>query len=122
MRRYNSTDKPIMNEWLKPYDMELGDHEWPEIGYIVPGVAMGLLFRMEGNTGFLDSFCTAPGSTKQDRIKALELITEALIQDAKILGLRRLYALTDNEGIKVRCTANGFTLDGSYMLFKKEIN
>lgn len=121
MRPYGHSDKELINSWLKLHNQELKDYEWSDIGFIVEGIAAGFLIKAERNYGFLESYITAPGNTKEQRQEALNMITDALIEEAKRLGIKKLFAITANKGIIERCKTYGFSHVGNYEIFEKEL-
>jgi len=86
----------------------------PKIGFIVCNekeyVAAGFLRRLEGGFGQLDTFVTNPESSPKDRNDALNLLAERLINEAKALELRGIYAISSDVSVVCRAVATGFRL------------
>lgn len=86
----------------------------PKIGFIVSSetqyIAAGFLRRLEGGFGQLDTFVTNPNASSEDRNEALNLLTERLINEAKLLELRGIYAISSDVSVLKRAVATGFQL------------
>ena len=84
----------------------------PKIGYIAfigkHPVAAGFLRRVEPSYGQLDTFLSNPYFGSQIRHQGLTLVTDALLQDAKDLGLSGVLAFTKDASILDRAIARGF--------------
>lgn len=93
----------------------------PHAGFIVPGVAVGFLFRTEADIGMLDSFITNPVASPEERHDALTLIEDALIESARERQIHRLIMLTQDDGLRSRAPLHGFRRMGEYSVFGKEI-
>ncbi len=85
----------------------------PKIGYMaflekVP-VAAGFLRRVEGNlVGQIDGLTSNPHLGSIIRHKAINLIVDQLIEDAKTLKLKGLYAFTLDCSVSKRAVETGF--------------
>lgn len=86
----------------------------PKIGYIAmlndQPIAAGFLRRVEGGYGQFDTFATNPYFGSIVRNQGLELVVDALLDDAKRLKLQGLLAFTKDHGILKRAQEKGFHL------------
>lgn len=80
----------------------------PSIGYIVPGVAMGFLRKIEGGQGLLDSFITNPRAPAELRNQALDIITQKLLDKAQKLNINQILAFSVDENTIMRGQRFGF--------------
>lgn len=94
----------------------------PMTGFIVDGIAAGFVYISDGSLGLIDCYISNPGSKKQDRSDALDLITERLVGAAKNLGCIRVKCDTQLNEIAIRALKHGFKEVGSFRSFIKEID
>lgn len=97
--------------------------EWalPPNGVIVDGKAVGFLILMDNNCGMIDFFLSNPKTSKKERREALDQVSERLIDIARDRGVRMLLCSTRKKVIRDRALKYGFTADGHFMSFKKEL-
>ena len=74
----------------------------------MPGIAAGFLAMLEGNGGMMDCFITNPAKSSLERHLALDSIIDKIISDASHMGLKRLIAFSDDDGIMKRQKQKGF--------------
>jgi hypothetical protein len=93
-------------------NVELTMRDLPRIGYIAmlgkSAIAVGFLRRVEPNYAQLDTFLSNPFFGSQIRHQGMTLVTEALINEAKDLGLKGIIALTKDKSILDRAKNQGF--------------
>jgi hypothetical protein len=84
----------------------------PKNGYIVlmngHPIAAGFLRRLEGGYAQIDGLTSNPHFGSQIRHKAIDLVVEHLISDAKTLKLKGILALTKEQSIVNRAKDKGF--------------
>lgn len=87
-------------------------YDLPENGYIVfkgdQCVGMGFLRLVEGFYGMMDGYITDPTALPNLRNQALEEITNALIERAKELKLKKVLAFAIDPNILKRAHEHGF--------------
>lgn len=112
-RRYtNKEDRPIIALWAEKRAVNIQfQYDIPEFGLVVSDsgnpIAIGFLRHIEGNGAFLDSFITNPREGAVIRDKALDFLTDKLIEEAKDMGWRFLMAYTVEERIIERAIKHG---------------
>ena len=77
-------------------------------GRVVDNIAAGFLIATDTPLAILDFFITNPESSKEDRDKALDELTQTLIKDAKVLGYDVLMASSKISAVVERAKKNGF--------------
>ena len=84
----------------------------PKTGYIVllnnQPVAAGFLRRVEPCFAQFDTFATSSYFGSQIRHKAINLVIDSLLHDAKTLKLHGIIAFTEDSGILTRAKDMGF--------------
>jgi len=122
MRAFEKKDYAILCHWCWLRDKP-SPPEWavPDTGFIVDHVAAGFLILTSNGCAILDFYVSNPNSNKDERDKALDLITEELIEAAREVGVRLLVCSSRSEAIKVRAMKHGFKLSGLYACFEMEL-
>lgn len=87
--------------------------ELPKIGYAIfknetIQVASGFLRKVEGGYAQIDSVCTNPACSSEDRHEALELLVKTLLHKAKMSKINNVLFLTVDESTIVRSQNHGF--------------
>lgn len=107
---------PLLQDMLKdqecPWKEFISYKTLPKIGYIVTlqdqPIATGFLRKVEGGYGQLDTFATNPYFGSKLRHAAIEMIVDALMDDAKRLKLHGLLVFSHDSGIIKRSEERGF--------------
>lgn len=86
----------------------------PKIGYIALyngyPIAAGFLRRVEGGYAQIDTLTSNPTFGSIIRHKGIDAIVNSLIEEAKVLKLHGIIALTQETNIILRATDKGFHL------------
>ncbi len=84
----------------------------PKIGYMVlmngHPIAAGFLRKLEGGLAHLDGLTSNAYFGSVIRHKAIELVVDTLIKEAKLLKLKGIIATTKDDGILKRAISLGF--------------
>lgn len=80
----------------------------PAIGFIVPGVAVGFLRRVEGGYGHIDGLISNPSTPSDVRHQAIDAIAHKLLQVAKEEGMEGVLVYSKDESTIVRSEKHGF--------------
>lgn len=99
----------------------------PNCGYVAyqddTCIAAGFLRLVEGKCGLMDSYVSNPEITSEVRHIALDLITKSIIEAAKGMKLKGIFAFSSDKGIRLRAEATGFQLvDQSFYALRLESN
>lgn len=117
-RKFYRTDMEQVNEWYAYRQKPVFPHSMvPGTGFIVDGVCAGFLYRSDSGMCWLDSFISNPLVPAAERAKALDAVTDALIQCAIDDGFSMIVAMTKSEAIRVRCKRYGFKGMGNFDMF-----
>lgn len=114
LERWNATKHlPLVHEWTRL--RKLGDDAgdvllMPPTGFVADGIVAGFLFLTNSKLGFMDSFISDPRATKEARGAAIEQIMEAIIRDARELGLHALAGSICVPSLAAHVTRCGFTM------------
>lgn len=95
-----------INAWYHKRDMPILKELPSMMGYIVRGVGAGFLIKTPC-VSFLECFVTNKDAERSDRWKALDGIAALLIQQAHILEIKNLVAVTKNPFIVELCKKHG---------------
>ena len=114
VKKAEAADKMYVGVMLRSQGLEAEEalRFLPETGFLAwhegfP-VAAGYLRRVEGGYGWIDSLvtdATAPGASRNE---ALDLITTALVEEARRLELRGIIAFTKDQNTYSRAMKHGF--------------
>lgn len=125
IRRYTSDDAMFLRSLLRSRDMPEDAHmvTLPEYGYIAfeqqfP-IAAGFIRRCERGVAMLDSYITCAKEPPEKRDEALDLITKALVKDAKALEIITLLAFSLDQNIIIRAMKHGFVATPHVMTMLK---
>jgi len=124
IRKFTDPDKLLLRHLLTARDVEVEDSLrcLPETGFAVFDqqfmVAAGFLRRVEGGLGLIDSYVSDPGFDGKMRHEALNLITTALIEEAKKLELRGIVAFSRDQNTICRSLDHGFQAQGHVVVTK----
>ena len=91
----------------------------PQFGYIVPGVACGFLVQTDSDNAFMEGFVTNPEA--ENRFDAIDAIAKKLIEVAKELGYKNIFAMTNHPIVMAACRDNEFVSIGKYTTFFREV-
>lgn len=84
----------------------------PHVGAVVfdweQVIAMAFIRIVEGSFALFDGFITNPNQLPDFRSRALDLLTEYLIEKAKKMGLKKIIAFSNNANILERARRHGF--------------
>lgn len=122
IKQFDKSDIEEINSWyhkrnLTPIPLE----SLPQFGYLVPGIACGFLMQTDASSAFLEGFATNPDAKPYHRVDALDAIAKKLIEVAKELGYKDIYAMTTHPTIMAACRDNEFVNIGKYTTFMREV-
>lgn len=88
-------------------------YDLPATGFMVfkdgHGVATGFIRRIEGDMGMVDGYLTNPDAHWEDRDKALDLLTKAIIDKAIELKMKSILAFTKDFNTLTRSLRHGYS-------------
>ncbi|WP_426752965.1 hypothetical protein [Myxococcus sp. Y35] len=95
--------------WLKVRDDSMPPETLPQTGFIIPGKAVGFLYRTDSCIAMIENLVAAPGLSKEERSEALDLVVKAIMAEAKKLGFTLLMGYTQLDAVVKRAERLGFT-------------
>ena len=122
MRRFEKADLAHINKWNSLRGtIEFESSQLPVFGYIVEHTAVGFLMQTDTSNCIFDGFLTNPLAQGDLRHIALKEIIAALIDMAKMLKFKKIYAFTNEDSIVHRAFENSFVKSGEFRLLIKEL-
>lgn len=123
MRAFAASDVPEIQGWYVTRGFRAPPPEaFPPIGFIVPGVAFGAMYRTDApSVALLDAFVCNEAAPLRARRAALSAIVERLELEAKERGVRVLLGYTSRRGMERLVERLGFRSAGAYLLMTKEV-
>lgn len=106
VRPYEDKDFEQIKSWARPginYDPEL----FPRTGYIVDNICAYFLYETDSRVAWLENLISNKDSDKEERRKAIGMVIDALIIEAKRKGYKVLYATTSNSNLITRAMLIG---------------
>jgi hypothetical protein len=105
---------PMLTRWGQDRDMyaSAGDPEcYPPTGVVALDAAAGFLFLTNATpVAYLDNFISDPRASNEVRARALELVLDGLLEDARACGVRAVLAATSAPSLVTLARSRGFTL------------
>lgn len=106
-RRYKPEDFPDVQAWGAEYGAKYSAEQFPETGFIVDGVAAYFLYKTDSACCWLENMVAKRGVEYNIREKALELIIDAILAEARALGFKVAYASTERFNVAIRAKQCG---------------
>lgn len=120
VRRYKAKDYEDICGWFRDRNLNPPTpKQLPKNGAIVDGVACGFLFITDADFAYIDFYIANPKIEKEQRQKALQLVTEQLIEWAKFMEFSLIMANTQFNSIEQLALTNGFENIGQYSVLMK---
>ncbi|MBK7860842.1 MAG: hypothetical protein IPJ65_20015 [Archangiaceae bacterium] len=83
----------------------------PEVGFVVPGVAMGFLYQTDSAVAHIEALVANPRASGAARSAAIDEVVQAIIAEAKKLGFKALLGNTSLPAVIERAKRLGFVHD-----------
>lgn len=124
VRRFIGEDIFQMQDWYLNRGLECPPIQAiPRDGFICDGIAAGFLYVTEGKQiGLLEGYITSDKATYSDRQQGLDLVTKALIEEAKQQNISKILAFTTAQVIYDRAIDNGFHYIDNFHCLAKSLN
>ena len=115
------SDMAELNKWHQGHGLgSIRAGALPQVGLVVPGVAAGFLYSTDSDLAFLDGYTTNPRATLRARSKAIDVITNGLVQFAHDVGFRQVLAYCKPSTARRAFKRHGFAILDSHVLAVKE--
>src|ERR1044072_570229 len=96
-RRYDrESDFPQIKAWGEEWGADYNADQFPTVGFIVDGVAAYFLYSTDSTVCWLENMIAKRGIDERTRESALNLIIDAIINEARELGFEVANATTNN--------------------------
>lgn len=121
-RRYDrETDFSHIKAWGDEWGAEYIKEQFPTVGYIVDGVAAYFLYCTDSSVCWLENLISKRGIDEKTRENALNMIFDAILEEARELGYKIAYATTDNVAVAKRAKEHGAFLKVNQILLTKDL-
>lgn len=121
VRRYQPSDFPQISEWGKQYGAIYNESQFPKTGFIVDGIAAYFLYSTDSSVCFLENLIANRKSTPREKDKAIELIAQAILQEARDKKFTIAYATADIPQVIFRAIKHGATAKPHQVLLTKNL-
>lgn len=118
VRRYRPSDFKQIREWGAKWGAEYNEDQFPSVGFIIDNVAAYFLYSTDSSVCWLENMISNRGIDSQTRDVALDLLIEAILDEARNLGYAIAYAATDFVEIAKRAKEHGAMVRPGYLLTK----
>jgi hypothetical protein len=116
-------DKSTLDKWYRERNMPPVPNEFiPAVGFIVKDGAAGFLYMSECDMAYIEGFITPCNISFREREDALNSVTQALITEAKLLGIKKLMVVTEHQGVYNRMMKFNFSDMGEFRIMRLDIN
>lgn len=119
---HKEKDFAQVKEWGFQYNKEYREHQFPKTGFIVDGVAAYFLYSTDSSCCWLENMIANKKTDPDVRDKALQMICEAILAEAKKLGFKVAYATTDNISVVKRAVTMGARFKPAQILLIKDLD
>lgn len=119
VRRYEPKDFEQIKAWGEQWGAEYDEAQFPQVGFIVDGVAAYFLYSTDSVCCWLENMVTNREAEKEERKRALDLIVDAILSEARSLGFKVAYATTKNISAAKRAKTLGAHIATNHLLITK---
>jgi hypothetical protein len=104
----------LIAQWLRRWGINYDQDPsyYPMVGFVAAEAAAGFLYTTGTSMGYLDSFVSDPHVPKDVRSIAIDMVIQALIEEAPKHGVKTLTALSENPRLILRAETHGFKVLG----------
>lgn len=111
IRDYNQGDYLQIFEWGLRHNIgALSKNSLPATGLIIDGIAVGFLYQTDSDICYLENLISNPDSNKEERLEAVNLIINGLIEKAKELKFKTVYSHTTLNSVIEHAFKNGYEI------------
>jgi len=122
MRTYKISDYETISFWFKKRGMSAPlRSDLPFIGLIEDSIAAGFLIKTDTNMGIIDFYVSNPDCSFMQSGRALDEITQGLLEIAAKEGMTRVLCTTQKNSIARLAIANGFNSQGQFESLVAEV-
>jgi len=121
VRRYAPEDFAQVKEWGLQWGANYQEEQFPATGFIVDGVAAYFLYSTDSSVCWLENMIANRNVEPMIRARALDLLVDAILAEAKAQNFTVAYATTGIISVAKRARANGATIQAAQMLITKDL-
>lgn len=120
IRRYETTDFPMINAWFNRRGLDIKPEELPKIGFIRNNAAAGFLYETGTSVALIENMVTNPDVSIFERYNGVREVTKKLLEVAKFRRYR-VTCITRSRSISRIATSFGFKGYGWYEILQRGI-
>jgi len=121
VRRYQIKDFAQIKAWGAEWGAQYDESQFPSTGFIIDGIAAYFLYSTDSSCCWLENMICKKGTDKFIKSRALDLLVDAILKEAKTLGYVVAYATTDIPSVLKRAKSNGALLKPLQFLVTKDL-
>lgn len=121
VRRYEEKDFPTIKKWGADWGADYVEDQFPNTGFIVDGVAAYFLYSTDSNVCWLENMISNKFAEPLARARALDLLVDAILNEARELGFTVAYATTNIIAVAKRARQNGAAIQTHQYLITKDL-
>jgi len=122
VRRYEREDFDQIANWAREgYGTDYEEHQFPETGFIVDGVAAYFLYQTDSSICYLENLISNPKADVELKAKGITLVVDALLEEAKEQGFSVAYATTGIPTVVFRAMQYGAHAQAKQTLLTKKL-
>jgi hypothetical protein len=101
-------------KWMRFYEIDPIEPGYlPSTGFVIEGLACCFLYRTDSKLALIEGLVGNPYAPKAESSRALDLVVEATIAEARQQGFGVLQGYTSFDAVVQRAVRHGFGVDGS---------
>lgn len=121
VRKYEPEDFEQIQEWGAQWGAVYNEDQFPITGFIVDGIAAYFLYQTDSSICWLENMISSRGVDPVTKNKALELLTDAILNEAYELGFEIAYATTNLVSVAKRAKEQGAIVKAGQILLIKDL-
>lgn len=121
VRRYEPKDFDQIKEWGQQWGVTYDEDQFPNVGFIIDGIGAYFLYQTDSTVCWLENMVTKRGVDPETKRKALDLLVDAILTEAKAQGFAVAYATTDIISVAKRARENGAGIRPAQFLITKDL-
>ena len=113
----------LVKHWLQLWNETMTPEALPKTGFIIPGKAVGFLYRTDSSLALIENLVAAPGLSREERSEAVDAIVAAVCAEAAKQGFKMLLGYTVLDAVVKRAERFGFIyVAGNFHLVARPLN
>lgn len=121
VRRYLNEDFPQIKDWGEEWGSVYREEQFPVYGFIIDGVGAYFLYSTDSSVCWLENLITKRGLDLAVKARAIDLLVDACLREAKAQEFTVAYATTDNLKLLKRAREKGASISPTQFLITKDL-